>query len=82
MQYQVIPSARVSELLSDLLGVSLEPGTVRTLVHQCPPQLEGVERQIKTALTQAKVIHQDETGLYVNGKCHWMHVCSTKTLTH
>jgi transposase len=28
------------------------------------------------------VIHQDETGLFVNGKRHGMHVCSTKTLTH
>jgi len=41
-----------------------------------------VEKQIKEALGQGSVIHQDETGLYVNGRRQWMHVTSTRTLTH
>ena len=82
VQYQLLPYARVSELLSDVLSISLAPGTVQKLVEQCYTKLEAVEQQIKTALQGAKVVHQDETGIYVNGKCHWMHVCSTKTLTH
>jgi transposase len=44
--------------------------------------LAPVEQQIKEALTQAEVIHQDETGLRVAGKRHWMHVTCTATLTH
>jgi transposase len=44
--------------------------------------LATVERQIKEALKQAEVIHQDETGLDVAGKRHWMHVTCTPTLTH
>jgi transposase len=82
VQYQLVPYARASELLSDLLGVSLSEGTVQALVQQCHTQLAGVEQQIKSALQQARVIHQDETGLSVKGKRYWMHVCSTKTLTH
>ena len=82
VQYQLVPYARASELLSDLLGVSLSAGTVQALVQQCHTQLAGVEQQIKSALEQARVIHQDETGLSVKGKRSWMHVCSTKTLTH
>lgn len=82
VQYQLLPYARVSETLSDLLGVCLSPGTVQTLVQQCYQQLADVEQQIKSALQQAPVIHQDETGMFVNGKCHWMHVCSTNSLTH
>jgi transposase len=82
VQYQLLPYARVSELLSDLLGVCLPPGTVQTLVQQCSRQLADVEQHIKSALRQAPVLHQDETGLFVKGKCHWMHVCSTNTLTH
>jgi transposase len=82
VQYQLLPYARVSELLCDLLGVCLSPGTVLTVVQQCYPQLADVEQQIKSALQQAPVLHQDETGMCVNGKCHWMHVCSTRTLTH
>ncbi len=81
VQYQLLPYARVSETLSDLLGICLSPGTVQTLVQQCSQQLANVEQQIKSALQQAPVIHQDETGMFVNGKCHWMHVCSTNSLT-
>ncbi len=28
------------------------------------------------------MLHQDETGLYVAGKRHWMHVSATERLTH
>jgi transposase len=41
-----------------------------------------VEQQIKAALIRSEVIHQDETGLHVAGKGHWMHVTCTPTLTH
>jgi transposase len=44
--------------------------------------LKPVEEQIKTALSETSVIHQDETGLYVQGQRIWMHVTSTPTLTH
>jgi transposase len=41
-----------------------------------------VEEQIKQALCQAEVIHQDETGLHVANRRQWMHVTSTTRLTH
>lgn len=82
VEYQLLPYARVSELFKDLLGLALSPGTVQTLVQQCATALEPVEAAIKTALIQAPVIHQDETGVRVQGRNHWVHVCSTKTLTH
>ena len=41
-----------------------------------------MEQQIKAALCQADVLHQDETGLYVAGQRHWMHVSATEQLTH
>ncbi|HYB00390.1 MAG TPA: transposase, partial [Ktedonobacteraceae bacterium] len=41
-----------------------------------------VEQQIKTALSQAEVLHQDETGLSVVGKRHGVHVSATASLTH
>jgi transposase len=44
--------------------------------------LAPVEQQIKAALSQAEGLHQDETGLYVAGKRHWMHVSATEHLTH
>jgi transposase len=41
-----------------------------------------MEQQIKAALRRAEVLHQDETGLYVAGQRHWMHVSATEHLIH
>jgi transposase len=60
----------------------MSEGTLQTLVQRCAERLEPVEAQIKAALTQADVLHQDETGLYVAGKRQWMHVSATEQLTH
>ena len=53
-----------------------------TLIQRCASNLTDVEQHIKAALVQAQVIHQDETGLYVQGKRSWMHTTSALTLTH
>ena len=82
MTQQLLPRRRTKEVLVDLLGISLSEGTLTTLIKRAARCLVPIEEQIKTALSQAKVIHQDETGLYVMGKRVWMHVTSTRTLTH
>jgi transposase len=69
-------------VIADLLGPAMSVGTLQGLVERCANQLEPVEQQIKAALCQADVLHQDETGLYVAGQRHWMHVSSTEQLTH
>src|SRR6266705_5693073 len=81
-QQQLVPLARTCEVLRDLLGVQMSEGTLCELTQKCAAQLVPVEQQIKEALIQAEVIHQDETGLSVAGKRHWMHVTCTPTLTH
>jgi transposase len=82
VQQQLLPYERVSELFFDLLGQPISAATVMSLVERCSEQLAGVEQQIKMALIQAEVLHQDETGLSVGGKRHWVHVSATPTLTH
>jgi transposase len=82
VQQHLLPYKRASEILSDLLGADLCPATIQTAVERCAVQLLPVEKQIKVALRQAAVIHQDETGLYVANKRNWMHVTSNKRLTH
>ncbi len=79
---QLLPRGRTAEVLTDLMGVSISEGTLSTLIKRTAHLLQPVEQQIKTALSQAKVIHQDETGFYVMGKRIWMHVTCTPTLTH
>ncbi len=82
VEQQLLPLARACEVMGDLLGVQMSEGTVWELIQRCAGQLAPVEQQITEALIQRGVIHQDETGLDVAGKRHWMHVTCTPTLTH
>jgi transposase len=81
-QQQLLPLARACEVMEDLLGISMSEGTLCELIGRCATTLVAIEEQVKEALVQADVIHQDETGLYVAGSRHWMHVTCTATLTH
>lgn len=54
---QLLPFARASQVLSNVLGVGASVGIIQSLIGQTHQQLEDVETQIKTALSQAKVIH-------------------------
>ncbi len=82
VQQQLLPYERACEVIKDLLGPPMSVGTLAGLVERCAQQLEPVEQQIKAALSRAEVLHQDETGLYVAGQRHWMHVSATDHLTH
>jgi transposase len=82
VQQQLLPYERACEVMEDLLGSPISVGTLVGLVERCAEQLAPVEQAIKAALSRAEVLHQDETGLYVAGKRHWMHVSATEQLTH
>jgi transposase len=82
VQQQLLPYERVSEVFFDLFGHPISKASIVNLVQQCAERLTAVEQQIKTALSQADVLHQDETGLLVTGKRHWVHVSATAMLTH
>jgi len=81
-QQQLLPLERSCEVLCDLLGVQMSEATVGELIQRTASQLVGVEQQIKEALIEAPVLHQDETGMRVAGKGYWQHVTSTARLTH
>ena len=82
VQQQLLPWGRACEVLFDLVGIHMSEGTLASLIERCAAQLHPVEEQIKQALVQAEVLHQDETGLSVTGKRHWLHVACTDQLTH
>jgi len=67
VQQQLLPYERACEVVEDLLGPSMSVGTRPRLVERCAKQLAPVEQQIKVALSQAEMLHQDETGLYLAG---------------
>ncbi len=79
--HHLVPFKRAAELLSDVLGAQLREGTIQQMCARAAAALRPVEQQIKTALRQSPVIHQDESGLYVEGKRVWMHVTATGSLT-
>src|SRR5215469_8580066 len=82
VQQQLLPWARACEVLSDLVGAEISEGTLAGLIERCAQNLGEVEARIKEALVKAEVLHQDETGLYVKGVRHWIHVACTARLTH
>lgn len=82
VEQQLLPWARACEVLSDLLGIQMSEGTLARVIERCAHHLFPVEEQLKAALIKAAVLHQDETGLYVKGERHWLHVASTAHLTH
>src|SRR3989441_2297146 len=81
-QQQLVPLERTCEVLHDLLGVQMSEATVGELIKRAASELAPVEQQIKEALIESAVLHQDETGVSVAGKRYWEHVTSTATLTH
>lgn len=82
VQQHLLPYERTCELLHDLFGHSMSPGALQALIQRCASHLLPVEEAIKTALQEAEVVHHDESGSYVMGKRHWVHVSCTSTFTH
>ena len=80
--YQLLPSERTIELLSDVLGCNISEGTLYNSRHQCFEELEPVELYIIGALQTSPVAHFDETGARVKGKLFWLHVASSDLLTY
>ena len=54
----------------DLFGVSLSPGTFVNLTHNLSEKLTGFKEVITNALKLEPIIHNDETGVRVEGKLH------------
>jgi transposase len=82
VEQQLVPYGLVREVLADLFGASLSLGTLVEWVSRAATTLEPVEAQIKVTLSQAPVLHSDETGVRQAGRLAWVHVASTSRLTH
>src|SRR6184192_544160 len=58
---QFLPYARTADLLTDLCGCPLSPGTLQTFVTEAAERLIETEELIKQALREAEVQGDDET---------------------
>ena len=79
--YQLVPMARLTELLDDWLGVAISQGTVNNMIRRCHEGLGAFESRARELLKEAPVAHFDESGIRVGGKLHWLHVACTALVT-
>lgn len=78
---QFIPYDRSQQLLADLFGLPISPGSLQNFIETAAEQVKPVTSAIKEAVTTAAVAHADETGFYIKGQRHWLHTVSTPELT-
>lgn len=62
---------RLSQLMSELYGLSLSEGALANLLQRVQGQLETPVTQIVERLRSARLVGSDETGARVNGKNQW-----------
>ena len=79
--YQLVPMARLTELLDDLFDLTISQGTVNNLLARCSERLEGFEAQAREVVRRAPAAHFDESGVRVGGTLYWLHVAATALVT-
>jgi transposase len=78
---QHLPVERTAGLLADLFGTPMSAGTVAAWTSRAAAGLAPFTAATRAALTEAPLVHADETGLRVAGKLHWLHVASSIRFT-
>jgi transposase len=78
---QYIPYDRSRQFFADLFDLSLSPGTLQNTVTRTAKRLRPIVTKIKAALIAGHLLHCDESGFYIGGQRHWLHVAATQRLT-
>src|SRR5206468_11777386 len=78
---QHLPVERTAFLLAELFGTPMSVGTVAAWTSRAAAGLEPFTAATRAALTDAELVHVDETGLRVAGRLHWLHVASNGRFT-
>ena len=80
--YEYMSYDRISELMEHLIGRRVNESTVCSLQKKLYEGLCDFEEKSKRHLRGSEVIHNDETGISIEGKRKWLHVTCTEELTH
>lgn len=80
--YQLLPLKRTCELFGDFYGHTPSEAVILGANEQVHEQIQPTLDAIDARLVEADVLHNDETGMRVEGKLQWLHVSSTDQLTH
>lgn len=79
---QFIPEDRLQEVFNDLMGIKIATATLTRFSELANDGLVDFENEVLSQIKVAPAKHLDETGFRVSSKTHWLHVASTKKLTH
>jgi transposase len=77
----LIPVDRVCEIVQDLFGMNISPGTCCATDERLCRQLEPFEQSLRAHLLASKILHFDETGMRCEKKLFWVHVASSQLAT-
>ncbi|MEO1443392.1 MAG: IS66 family transposase [Chloroflexota bacterium] len=80
--YHLIPVARVREWFTDCTGQAVSDGTIERALKQFADAVAPSLDVIYQGLTQADVVHYDETGFRVNTGLRWLHTACTEQLSY
>lgn len=82
-QYQLIPQARVQDLLNTQYGLSISKGSVNNFNAWAANKLRELnfEEWLCGRLLSSAVLHADETGTNINSVRHWIHCLSNESYT-
>jgi transposase len=81
LHYQMLPEARLGQLMADLFNVNLSAATIARMSRSCAHSLTIFGEVLRDFVAGARVKHMDETGFRMGGKTHWLHVACTRMLT-
>ena len=83
-QFQLIPQARVQDLLKTQYGLPLAKGSVNNFNILAARTLRewNFEDWLRNQLVLSPVLHADETGTNINGDRFWIHCLCNESLTY
>lgn len=80
--YHLIPVARVREWFADCTGQAVSEGTIERALKHFAQAVAPALDVIYQGLTQADVVHYDETGFRVHTGLRWLHTACTQHLSY
>lgn len=71
---QIIPFARLAQLMSDLFGLTISEGALANLMQAAAPAFAKQTSLIKARLMQGTILESDETSARVGKQTYWIWV--------
>jgi transposase len=79
--WQLLPSHRLSEMMDQLFGCPISPGSVVNMLRRAGGNSEVVVAAIRECILKEPWACFDETGLSLGGLIYWLHTASTPDYT-